>query len=110
MKAKGKKNSTNDLSAVMAFTEWLQGKHNYIFIADGFGDGDDECLCVAEGNKDTLINIVANGVYQHKDLHHIIFKAATAVVNHKFKQMKERGIDFKEIERDIEDMMLGDDL
>lgn len=94
-------------NTVMAFTEWLHGKRDFVLVVQGEGN---ENLCVVDGNIDKMINTIANGMLQHEDLHRLIFKSATAVVNYKMNKMAEEGIDLEQFNRDIEDMGLGDDV
>lgn len=100
------KKKTDEMNTVLAFTEWLNNnnEHNYIFVSDGFGD-DNECLCIAGGNRGKMIATLASGMLEHDDLDHIVFKAATAVIKYKYDKMLKNGVNIKEVERDIEDML-----
>lgn len=99
---------TDELNTIMAFTEWLHGKKDFILVVQN-ADGDNS-LCIVDGNQEKITNSIANGMLQHPDLHSIVFKAATSVVKYKYKKLMEGGISFNELNKDIEDMTFPDDV
>lgn len=102
------KKPNDELNTIMAFTEWLHGKKNFILIVqDAEGDNN---VCVVDGELEKIANTIANGMLQHSDLHSIIFKAATSVVKYKYKTLMEGGSYPWDIDRDTKDLGFPNDV